>query len=233
MNIKNTPSQWCVPFLVDAYTLYTKRTKLKNPKKEKRMWRKNQCRECVDLVLYLQELVSLPVCHELLHWPLPAVRDLTRGGRLSTYDENVLNLSKVSFLEKCARMGHPLKLPSPTKLAWLGHFPPASQAGPLPSGLAGSVFCISFLCLRLIEGVRVGGRGRMVKVGFPWKRKECGKIKNKIAKKFLASLPGKKTKTVIDPNLIDCFKSLFELYLSLLFCYQLYLYLWAFWIVCG
>jgi hypothetical protein len=30
---------------------------------------------------------------------------------------------------KCTLMGHPLKLPSPTKLAWLGHFPPASQAG--------------------------------------------------------------------------------------------------------
>jgi hypothetical protein len=28
-------------------------------------------------------------------------------------------------------MGHPLKLPSPTKLARLGHFPPASQAGRL------------------------------------------------------------------------------------------------------
>jgi len=61
------------------------------------------------------------------------------------------------------------------------------------------------------------GGGRMRKGGFPWKRKECGKIKNKIAKK--ASLLGKKTKPVrIDPNLIECFKSLFELYLSLLFC---------------
>ncbi len=63
------------------------------------------------------------------HWPLTAVRDLTRGGRLSTYDESVLKLSKVSFRGKCARMRHPLKLPSPTKLARLGHFPPASQAG--------------------------------------------------------------------------------------------------------
>jgi hypothetical protein len=72
------------------------------------------------------------------HWPLPAVRDLTRDGRLSTgtYDESVLNLSNVSFRVKCARMGHPLKLPSPTKLARLGHFPPASQAG----CLAGPVF---------------------------------------------------------------------------------------------
>ncbi len=64
---------------------------------------------------------------------LPAVRGLTRDGRLSTYDESVLKLSKVSFPGKCACMGHPLKLPSPTQLARLGHFPPASQAGRLAS----------------------------------------------------------------------------------------------------
>ncbi len=34
--------------------------------------------------------------------------------------------------------GHPLKLPSPTKLARLGHFPPARQAG----RLAGPVFYV-------------------------------------------------------------------------------------------
>ncbi len=69
------------------------------------------------------------------------MRDLTRDGRLSTYDESVLKLSKVSFRGKCARMGNPLKLP-PTKLARLGQFPPASQAG----HLAGPVFyTISFL----------------------------------------------------------------------------------------
>jgi hypothetical protein len=62
---------------------------------------------------------------------------LTRYGRLSTYEEIVLKLFKVSFRGKCARTGHPLKLPSPTKLARLGHFPPASQAG----RLAGPVFC--------------------------------------------------------------------------------------------
>ncbi len=54
------------------------------------------------------------------NWPLPAVRD----GRLSTYDDSVLKLSNVSFRGKCARMGHPLKLPSPTNPARLGHFPP-------------------------------------------------------------------------------------------------------------
>jgi hypothetical protein len=35
------------------------------------------------------------------HRPLPAVRDLTREGRLSTCDETVLKLSKVSFRGKC------------------------------------------------------------------------------------------------------------------------------------
>jgi hypothetical protein len=34
--------------------------------------------------------------YNIPHWPLPAVRDLTLGGRLSTYDESVLKLSKVS-----------------------------------------------------------------------------------------------------------------------------------------
>jgi hypothetical protein len=85
--------------------------------------------------------------------PLPAVRDLTRDSKLRTYDEwmnlltydeSVVKLSNVSFRGKCARMGHPLKLPSPTKLARLGHFPLASQAG----CLAGPVFyTISFLWL--------------------------------------------------------------------------------------
>jgi hypothetical protein len=43
---------------------------------------------------------------------------------------------KVSFRGKCVHKGHLLKLPSPTKLARLGHFPPASRAG----YLAGPVF---------------------------------------------------------------------------------------------
>ncbi len=60
-----------------------------------------------------------------------AVCDLTSDGRLSTYEESVLKLSKVSFLGKCARRENPLKLLLPTKLARLGHIPPASQAGAL------------------------------------------------------------------------------------------------------
>ncbi len=36
-------------------------------------------------------------------WPLPAVRDLTRDGRLSTYDVSVLKLSNVSLRGKCAQ----------------------------------------------------------------------------------------------------------------------------------
>jgi hypothetical protein len=70
--------------------------------------------------------------------PLPAVRDLTRDGRWSTYDVSVLKLYNVSFRGRCARLGNTLKLPSPTKLAWLGHFPSASQAG----RLAGPVFYV-------------------------------------------------------------------------------------------
>ncbi len=42
--------------------------------------------------------------------PMPAARDFTRE------DANSM------------QAGHPLKLPSPIKLARLGHFPPASQA---------------------------------------------------------------------------------------------------------
>ncbi len=38
----------------------------------------------------------------------------------------------------CAETGYPLKLPSPTNLARLGHFTPASQAG----RLAGPVFYV-------------------------------------------------------------------------------------------
>ena len=72
------------------------------------------------------------------HWPVPVVRDLTRDGRLSTYNESVLKLSKVSFQGKKACMGNPLNLPSPIKLARLSHFPPASQAG----RLAGPVFYV-------------------------------------------------------------------------------------------
>ncbi len=182
------------------------------------MWRKNQCRECIPCPVpsLLQELVSLPVCHELLHWPLPAVRDLTRDGSLSTYDENVLKLSKASFRPgKCALMGDPSKLPSPTKLAWLGHFPPASQAG----RLAGPVFyTISSLCL---WGGGDGGRREDSKRRVSVEKKRMWQDKEQNCKE---SLPGKKTKPVrMDPNSIDCFKSLCELYLSLLFCYQLYI----------
>jgi hypothetical protein len=83
------------------------------------------------------------------HWPLPAlpVRDLTCDGRLSTYDENVLKLSKVTIRGKGASTGHPIKLPSPTKLARLSHFPPAiARRAALPC--RGPVFyTISFLCL--------------------------------------------------------------------------------------
>jgi hypothetical protein len=49
------------------------------------------------------------------HWPLPAVRDLTRDGKWSTYDVSVLKLTNVSFRGKCASMGNTLNLPPITK----------------------------------------------------------------------------------------------------------------------
>ncbi len=67
-----------------------------------------------------------------------AVLDLTRDGRWNTYNVSVIKLYNVSFRRKCTRRGQPLKLPSPTKLARPGHFPPASQAG----RLAGLVFYV-------------------------------------------------------------------------------------------
>ncbi len=82
--------------------------------------------------------------HSTPHWPMPAVRDLTRDGRWSTYDVSVLKMSNVSFRGKCARMGNTLKIPSPTKLARLCHFPPASQAG----RRAGPVFYVNVFFLK-------------------------------------------------------------------------------------
>ncbi len=78
------------------------------------------------------------------NWPLPAVRDLARDGRWSTYDVSVLNLSNASFRGKWAGMENSLNIPSPTKLARLGHVLPASQAG----RHAGPVFYIMYtVCL--------------------------------------------------------------------------------------
>jgi hypothetical protein len=103
-------------------------------------------------ILKVSTAIPYSTCGEFVglipHWALPAVRDLTRDGRLSTYDESVLKLSKVSFREKCARSGHLLKLQSPTKLARLGHFPPASQVG----RLAGTVFYVYIFYLVVLSG---------------------------------------------------------------------------------
>jgi hypothetical protein len=70
----------------------------------------------VELILSGEGKQNIP------HWQLPAVRDLTRDGRWSTYDVSVLKLSNVSFHGKMRThgMGNTLKLPSPTKLARLG-----------------------------------------------------------------------------------------------------------------
>jgi hypothetical protein len=68
-----------------------------------------------------------------------AVRDLTLDGRLS--------ISDVSVLKKRGGGMHPLKLPSPTKLARLCHFPPASQVG----HLAGPVFYVYVFSLGVYQ----------------------------------------------------------------------------------
>jgi hypothetical protein len=62
---------------------------------------------------------------------------LLPDGRWSTYDVSVLKKMGGGG-GRCAQTGHPLKLPSPTNIARLGHFPPASQAG----RLAGPVFYV-------------------------------------------------------------------------------------------
>jgi hypothetical protein len=78
--------------------------------------------------------------------PLPAVRDFTRDGRWRAYD--VIVRKKWGGI--CSETGHPLKLPSPTNLARLGHFPPANQEG-RPAGPVFYVYVISllvmFMCL--------------------------------------------------------------------------------------
>jgi hypothetical protein len=66
-------------------------------------------------------------------------------------------INDLSVLKKmggrCAQTGHPLKLPTPTKLARLGHFPPAGQAG----RLAGPVFDVYVFSL---EQCLLCGEGR-------------------------------------------------------------------------
>jgi hypothetical protein len=61
--------------------------------------------------------------------PLPAVRDLTRDGRWSIYTMYVY--SRKWGEDAHRQTGHSLKLPSTTKVARLGHFPPASRPGVL------------------------------------------------------------------------------------------------------
>ncbi len=88
------------------------------------------------------------------HWPLPAVLDLTRDGRWSTYDVAVLKLSNIS---NSARMRNTLKLPPPTKLARLGHFHPGSQAG----RLAGPAFYVYVFSLgEILYRLGYGGRDK-------------------------------------------------------------------------
>jgi hypothetical protein len=88
------------------------------------------------------------------------MRDLTSKGRWSTYDVGVLKLSNVSMFHsgEMRMHGKHSKLPSPTKLARLGHFPPASQEG----RLAGPVFYIFSLRYLYTAAVKQwSGRGRV------------------------------------------------------------------------
>jgi hypothetical protein len=78
--------------------------------------------------------------------PLPAVRDLTRDGRWSTYDVSVL---KKMGGGKMRTDRTPSKATITTKLARLGHFPPASQAGLL----AGPVFYVYAFSLEVGSGM--------------------------------------------------------------------------------
>jgi hypothetical protein len=72
-----------------------------------------------------------------------------KGDRRHCHFSEMWQFYKVDFhgklvAVKVAVTGHPLKLPSLSKLARLSYFPPANQAG----RLAGAVFyTISFLCL--------------------------------------------------------------------------------------
>jgi hypothetical protein len=98
-------------------------------------------------------------CTQAVQCFIPSIR--RHSGIWGAADEAVLNIVgkklkipknspfNVSFRGKCARMGNSLKLPSLTKLAQLGHFPPASQAG----RLAGPVFYVYVFSL-----VRMSGR---------------------------------------------------------------------------
>jgi hypothetical protein len=87
--------------------------------------------------------------------PLPAVPDFTRDGRWSTYDVSVRRKMGGEY----AQTGYPLKLLSPTNLARLGHFPPASQAG----RLAGPVFYVYVFSL-VFTNAPMHGKGGEVGV---------------------------------------------------------------------
>jgi hypothetical protein len=72
------------------------------------------------------------------------------GENLVLFNRLLLGFLKSDIWGKCARMGNTLKIPSPTKLARLGHFPPASQAG----RLAGPVLYV--FSLVMAEDIHIG-----------------------------------------------------------------------------
>jgi hypothetical protein len=60
-------------------------------------------------LLYLHKYSVPGLSVPYSHWPLSAVHDLTRDGRLSTYDESVLKLSQGFIPEKMRTHGTPSK----------------------------------------------------------------------------------------------------------------------------
>jgi hypothetical protein len=105
------------------------------------------------LTVFRETLTQYITCNRGERWesicimgrrPLLDVRDFTRDGRWSTHDESVRKKMGGGG-GKCTQTGCPLKLPSPTNLARLGHFPPASQVGRLAGPLF-YVYVFSLVC---------------------------------------------------------------------------------------
>jgi hypothetical protein len=102
------------------------------------------------------------------HRPLPALRDLTRDGRWSTHDVSVRK-----------KMGGKMRTNrTPTNLARLGHFSPASQAGRL-AGPVFYVYVFSLVPIAQQDGLSaVLGRQSLGKC--LWSRLNCIRAASKI-----------------------------------------------------
>ncbi len=103
------------------------------------------CHACIRLwrmVRYVHLLTAAG--NAIPRWPLPAVRDLARDGRWSTYDESVHNLSNASFRGKCARMENSLNKPSQQNLpGWVIFLPRPPGGAPCRPGVLLYVYVFS------------------------------------------------------------------------------------------